>query len=149
VRLDRRNGLRAGPACADADVVTRVMLDLPEVYTQWARGQRLDVAPRQDSPLCPAREEELDPHVAIREPRGTVKLLFDPDTPASASTLRLAAEVTPSSEPIVWLVNGVPVATVSYPHEYRWPVTPGRHVITAAMARRAQVSRPLTVVVED
>jgi penicillin-binding protein 1C len=78
-----------------------------------------------------------------------VKLLFDPDTPASAATLRLAAEVTPSSEPIVWLVNGVPVATVSYPHEYRWPVTPGRHVITAAMARRSQVSRPLTVVVED
>lgn len=149
VKLDRRNGLRAGPGCADSDVVTRVMLDLPDVYTQWARGQRLEVAPLQDSPLCPMSEEELEPHVTIREPRGTVRLLFDPDTPASASTLRLAAEVTPSTEPIVWLVNGVPVATVSYPHEFRWPVTPGKHVITAAMARRSQVSRPLTVFVDD
>jgi penicillin-binding protein 1C len=57
--------------------------------------------------------------------------------------------VTPSTEPIVWLVDGVPVATVSYPHEYRWSVTPGRHVITAAMSRHAEVSSPLTVVVED
>ncbi len=149
VRLDRRNGLRAGPACADAEVVTRVMLNLPDTYAQWARGQRLDVAPLRDSPLCPTRAEALEPRVVIREPRGMVRLLFDPDTPASASTLRLAAEVSPSHEPIVWLVDGVPVATVSYPHEYRWPVTPGRHVITAAMARRAETSRPVTVLVED
>jgi penicillin-binding protein 1C len=78
-----------------------------------------------------------------------VRLLFDPDTPAAASTLRLAAEVSPSTEPIVWLVDGVPVATVSYPYEYRWSVTPGRHIITAAMSRYAEVSPPLTVVVED
>jgi penicillin-binding protein 1C len=149
VKLDRRNGLRAGPSCPESEVITRVMLDLPEGYTQWARSQRLDVAPRQDSPLCPSREKDLEPKVVIREPRGTVRLLFDPDTPSNASTLRLAAQVTPSTEPIVWLVDGVPVATVSYPHEYRWSVTPGRHVITAAMARHSEVSSPLTVVVED
>ncbi len=149
VRLDRRNGLRAGPMCPESEVITRVMLDLPGVYAQWARSQHLDIAPLQDSPLCSGSEEAERPQVVIREPRGTVRLLFDPDTPAAAATLRLAAEVTPSTEPIVWLVDGVPVATVSYPHEYRWSVTPGRHVITAAMARRAEVSRPLTVVVED
>jgi len=149
VKLDRRNGLRAGPTCPESEVVTRVMLDLPETYTQWARSQHLDLAPRQESPLCPSSEEALTPKVAIREPRGTVRLLFDPDTPASSSTLRLEAEVTPSTEPIVWLVDGVPVATVSYPHEYRWSVTPGRHVITAAMSRHAEVSPPLTVLVED
>jgi penicillin-binding protein 1C len=149
VKLDRRNGLRAGPTCPASEVVTRVMLDLPDTYTQWARRQHLDIAPRQESPLCPSTEESMRPKVAIREPRGTVRLLFDPDTPASASTLRLEAEVTPSTEPIVWLVDGVPVATVSYPHEYRWSVTPGRHVITAAMSRHAEVSQPLTVVVED
>ncbi|HEX8821717.1 MAG TPA: penicillin-binding protein 1C [Archangium sp.] len=149
VRLDRRNGLRAGATCAEREVVTRVMLALPEEYAQWARRQHLDIAPLRESPLCPSRPEELEPKVAIREPKGTVRLLYDPDTPASASTLRLMADVTPSTEPIVWLVDGVPVATVTYPHEFRWSVRPGQHTITAAMVHRPQVSQPVTVVVED
>jgi penicillin-binding protein 1C len=149
VRLDRRNGLRAGPTCPEREVVTRVMLDLPEEYEQWARRQHLDIAPLRESPLCPSQPEEWEPKVAIREPRGTVRLLYDPDTPASASTLRLVADVTPSTEPIVWMVDGVPVATVTWPHEFRWSVRPGQHVITAAMAHRPHVSQPVTVVVED
>jgi penicillin-binding protein 1C len=149
VRLDRRNGLLAGTTCAERDVVTRVMLALPEEYEQWARRQHLDIAPLRESPLCPSHPEELEPQVAIREPKGTVRLLYDPDTPASASTLRLTADVTPSTEPIVWLVDGVPVATVTYPHEFRWSVRPGQHTITAAMVHRPQVSQPVTVVVED
>ncbi|MFY0569802.1 penicillin-binding protein 1C [Archangium lansingense] len=149
IRLDRRNSLRAGPTCPEREVVTRVMLSLPEEYEQWARKQHLDIAPLRESPLCPSRPEELEPKVAIREPKGTVRLLYDPDTPASASTLRLAADVTPSTEPIVWMVDGVPVAEVGYPHEFRWSLRPGQHVITAAMVHRSQVSQPVTVVVED
>ncbi|MFL5322070.1 MAG: penicillin-binding transpeptidase domain-containing protein, partial [Myxococcaceae bacterium] len=149
VRLDRRNGLRAGPQCAANDTVTRVMLDLPQEYTQWAKREHLDVAPTQESPYCPLTAASEEPKVAIREPKGPVRLLFDPDTPQAASTLRLSAEVTPTDEPIVWLVDGVPVATVNYPYEYRWSVTPGRHVITAAMVHRDARSRPVTVVVED
>jgi penicillin-binding protein 1C len=149
VRLDRRNGLRAGAECPQRHVVEQVMLALPEEYAQWAKRQHLEVAPERESPLCPSGPEVLEPRVAIREPRGVVKLLYDPDTPAEASTLRLAAEVTPSTEPVVWLVNGEPVATVGYPHEFRWSVRPGRHVITAAMAHRPYVSEPVTVVVED
>ena len=149
VRLDRRNGLRAGPTCPPQEVVTRVMLDLPEDYTQWARHQHLDLAPPRDSPLCPSHPEPVEPRVTIREPRGPVRLLYDPDTPASSSTLRLVADVTPNTEPIVWLVDGVPVATVGWPYEYRWSLRPGQHTITAALARLHQVSPPVTVLVED
>ena len=149
VRLDRRNGLRASPSCPEREVVARVMLSLPEEYEQWARQQHLDIAPLRESPLCPSGPEEREPRVSIREPKGTVRLLYDPDTPAEASTLRLVADVTPSTEPIVWLVDGVPVATVGYPHEFRWSLSPGQHVITAAMAHRPHTSQPLTVVVED
>jgi penicillin-binding protein 1C len=149
VRIDRRNGLRAGPTCPEREVVTRPMLALPEDYAVWARRQHLDLAPFRESPLCPGADEEEEPRVAIREPRGTVRLLYDPDTPASASTLRLAAQVTPSNESVVWLVDGVPVATVDWPHEFRWSVKPGRHTITAALAHRALTSQPVTVVVED
>jgi len=67
----------------------------------------------------------------------------------STSTPRLAADVTPSTEPIVWMVDGVPVTTVTWPHELRWSVRPGHHVITAAMVHRPLVSQPVMVVVED
>jgi penicillin-binding protein 1C len=149
VRLDRRNGLRAGASCPEREVVTRPLLALPEAYEGWARRQRMDLAPFRESPLCPGAREEGEPTVRIREPRGPVRLLYDPDTPASASTLRLKAEVTPSTEPVVWLVDGVPVATVEWPHEFRWSVRPGRHVITAALAHRAIRSTPVHVTVED
>lgn len=149
VRIDRRNGLRAGPFCAEQDVVRREMLDLPAEYAYWARRQRLDVAPSQYSPFCPLDPDALAPRVAIKEPRDTMRLLFDPDTPPDSATVRLAAEVTPSTEKIVWLVDGIPVATVGYPHEFRWPMQPGRHTITAAMAQRDTRSQSVTVVVDD
>lgn len=149
VRLDRRNGLRAGPTCPPREVVTRAMLALPEEYEQWARQRHLELAPQRDSPLCPSHPEPVEPRVAIREPRGLVRLLYDPDTPAESSTLRLVAEVTPNTEPLVWLVDGVPVATVDWPYEFRWSLRPGHHVITAALARLHQVSQPVTVLVED
>ena len=41
VKLDRRTGLLAGPACPAAVIDTRPMLALPEVYASWARRQRL------------------------------------------------------------------------------------------------------------
>jgi penicillin-binding protein 1C len=149
VPLDRRNGLRAGPSCPEREVVTRPMLVLPEHYEAWARQRHLELAPFRESPLCPGAREEAEPKVVIREPRGVVRLLYDPDTPASAATLKLSAAVTPSTEPVVWLVDGVPVATVDWPHEFRWSVKPGRHVITAALAHRPLASEPVTVVVED
>ena len=70
-------------------------------------------------------------------------------TPAEFATIRLAAKVSPRSEDIVWIIDGVPVARVGYPHEYRWSLEPGTHVIKAAMAQRPHSSPPVTVVVSD
>jgi penicillin-binding protein 1C len=39
------------------------------------------------------------------------------------------------------------MAKVGYPHEYRWPLSPGNHTVAAAMVRRSRVSEPVTVVV--
>jgi penicillin-binding protein 1C len=65
------------------------------------------------------------------------------------STLRLAAAVTPASEEVVWLVDGVPIAQVGWPHELRWPLTRGTHVLRARLAHSADFSAPVTVVVDD
>jgi penicillin-binding protein 1C len=87
--------------------------------------------------------------VSIREPRTAARYLFDPDTPREFATVRLSAAVTPATEDVVWLVDGQPVAQVGYPHEARWPLAPGKHVIRAALAHGGEASAPVTVVVVD
>jgi penicillin-binding protein 1C len=148
VAIDVRNRLRAGPNCPKQYVVTLPLLDLPETYEPWARKQRLALAPTAFSPLCPG--EFVDrPAIAIREPRPRSRYLFDPDTPRELSTVRFAAAVSPANEEIVWLVDGAPVAKVGYPHELRWHLPPGQHVIRARLAQSGETTAAVTVVVDD
>jgi penicillin-binding protein 1C len=76
-------------------------------------------------------------------------LCTDPDTPAEYATVKLTAKVEPSDEDVVFLVDGVPVARVGYPHEFRWSLTPGIHSIRVALLDRPTVSEPITIVVKD
>jgi penicillin-binding protein 1C len=147
VALDVRNGLRAGPTCPKGSTVKRSLLDLPERYAGWARAQRLTVAPLRESPLCP--RADVAPEVALLEPRPGSRFLADPESPPDLSTIRFSARVSPADEPVVFLVDGVPVAKVGYPHEFRWPAAKGSHVVTAALARRPAVSREVRIVVGD
>lgn len=148
VALDVRNGLRAGPGCPAKLVVKRPLLDLPETYEPWARKQRLALAPTAFSPLC-ADGAPPPPRLAIREPRPRSRYLFDPDTPRELSTVRFAASVSPANEEIVWLVDGAPVGRVGYPHELRWHLPPGKHVIRARLAQSGETTAAVTVVVDD
>jgi membrane carboxypeptidase/penicillin-binding protein PbpC len=69
--------------------------------------------------------------------------------PRESATIRLAARVVPADEPVVFLVDGVPVAKVSWPHEFRWTATAGAHFVSAALARRAVSSRGVSISVGD
>lgn len=131
-RIERQPTVSAGSAA----------LDLPEVYDSWARERHLETAPRQSSPLCGPAERERP---TITEPGAALRYLFDPDSPADSAALRLSARVDPPGEELVWEVDGVPVAKVGYPYTIRQLLPPGRHTIAAHMARRSEVSRPVTV----
>lgn len=148
VALDIRNGLRARPSCPKRFTVSRPMLALEEEYAEWALRQRLELSPSNWSPLCEGAPP-VEPHIAIREPKTKARYLYDPDTPREYSTVRLAASVTPATEEIVWLVDGTPIARVGWPHEARVSLSPGSHLIRAAFARRAEVSHPVTVFIDD
>jgi penicillin-binding protein 1C len=148
VRLDRRTGLLAGPSCPAAVVETHAMLTLPEVYASWARRQRLSIAPTVESPLCPTTDPSIRT-VRIREPAPASRYLFDPDTPRALSTVKLSASVQPATEEVVWLVDGTPIARVGYPHEVRWPIAPGAHVIRAVLAGGREASAPVRITVDD
>ncbi|MFT3709784.1 MAG: hypothetical protein QM817_19315 [Archangium sp.] len=149
VAIDIRNGLRAGPNCPEKWVKLQQVLALPETYESWARKQRLLTAPTSFSPLCPAGDESLDPKIAIKEPRTKSRFLFDPDTPRELSTVRFSASVTPATEEVVWLVDDEPVARVGYPHELRWHLSPGKHVIRARLAQSGMTAAAVTVTVDD
>jgi hypothetical protein len=99
--------------------------------------------------MCPPGAEHVVPSIAITEPRDGGRYLWDPDTPPDSASIRLAARVQPADEEIVWLVDGVPVGRVGWPHTLRWPLQPGRHVIEARMARTSDASRPVRVTVID
>jgi penicillin-binding protein 1C len=149
IKIDRRNGLLASLRCPAKFIEDRVLLDLPVQYEPWARTQHLELAPKTVSPFCGGRPAELKPSVAIDEPKDQSRYFWDPDTPEEFSTIRLAANVWPRTEEIVWVIDGVPVAKVGYPHEFRWPLVKGKHTIEAAMLNRPKSSRPVTVVVAD
>ena len=148
VQLDARNGLLAGATCPAEHVVTRDLLALPARYETWARREKLDVAPSRESPLCPAAFT-ADRRVSLAEPRDRSRYLFDPETPAGLGGVRLSARVTPATEDVVFLVDGVPVGKVAWPHELRTSLEPGTHTIRAALAHGAELSAPVTVVVDD
>jgi penicillin-binding protein 1C len=149
LRIDRRNGLRAGLSCPAKFVAERPMLALPGLYEGWARTQHLELAPTETSPFCPDPGVIPTPKVTIREPHDRARFLWDPDSTPEASGVLLSAHVAPSTEDVVWIVDGRPVAQVGFPHEYRLTLTPGLHTIVAALAHSDVASRPITIAVEN
>ncbi len=149
VALDLRNGLRAGPGCPKRFLVRRPMLDLPPVFDTWARLHHVAIAPHAYSPLCPSSPHDLEASVRITSPEPRARYLWDPDTPADADGIRLAAHVTPAGERVVWIVDGNPVGESRWPDAMSWSPTPGRHTIVAALADGLGMSRPVTVTVDN
>ncbi len=147
VAIDMRNGLLATASCPKRFVDRKVKLSLPEKYSSWARKAHLDLAPTRPSPLCSLGRDE-HPFLTITEPKTGSRFVWDPDTPEEFSTVKIAAKVMPATEPVVFLVDDVPVAQTRYPYEFRWSLSPGRHTIRVAFAHRPDVSRPVTIVVE-
>jgi penicillin-binding protein 1C len=149
-RVDKRNGLLATSKCPPNVVVERPFVKLDKGYAPWAREQHMEMLPEDESPLC-GGHPKLSDDVAVEliEPRAGVKYTWDPDTPPEFATIRLRADVEPRSEQVVFLVDGSPVAEVGYPHEARWTLTPGKHVIQAAFARRQEASAPVTITVRQ
>jgi penicillin-binding protein 1C len=147
--IDVRSGLLATAHCPAQYVQQRRVLALPEVYVRWAERQHLALAPTRESPYCGPETWVEAPRVSVKEPRDHLHLLYDPEAPGEAGSLRLAARVHPSTERIVWLVDGVPIGTVGYPHVIRWNPVRGTHVIRAALERSPEMSAPIRVHVDD
>lgn len=127
--VDRRSGQAATDATPFEAVDVRTVVDLPPRYATWAAHSGLPLMPTRATATASAPST----HLRITAPETGARLLRDPETPASLATVALRVTVDPPVEQIVWWVDGAPFATVDYPYEARWPVTPGRHTFQARL----------------
>jgi penicillin-binding protein 1C len=140
VRIDRRNGLRAGPACARDEVDEGVVEQLPPEYAAWAAAAGRPVAPAAWSPNCPAPDDAADrDEVAGAAPRIVYPLpgarfVIDPDRPRASQRLdvQIVAPVRGGAATLV--VDGEPVAPArggADVGDAPWTLREGEHELVA------------------
>jgi penicillin-binding protein 1C len=148
VRVDRRNGLRAGPACAREDVEEGVIERYPPEFASWAAATGRPTAPAGWSPNCPApaSAEALDSLAGAAGPRIAYPLpgarfVIDPDRPLATQRLDVQIIAPARAREATLVVDGEKVARVGAPFDASWALREGEHELVAEVdgARSAAV----------
>jgi len=148
VRIDARNGKRAGSGSSDrcVEVVDKVFERYPPEYASWAAGANRPVAPLEYSGDCPddgpARAATSGP-LFIRSPAPDARYVIDPDRPRAIQVLPVSVVAPQGAEEVSLLVDGAPVARARSPFDLRWTLEPGDHILVARSG--GQQSAPVTV----
>jgi penicillin-binding protein 1C len=140
VVVDTKSGELATSATPPGRRAARITTSLGPKYAAYSIARGYARAGTRNPELLAAR-------VSLSSPVDGARVLIDPDTPARFQTLALRASVSPSVPEIVWLVDGVEFARVPYPYEARWPISPGRHRISARFPRAFVESKEVSVTV--
>jgi penicillin-binding protein 1C len=128
VRVDKRNGLRAGEGCPPDQVEERVFERFEATYTAWARSVGRAMAPESWSPLCPGTGP------AIPSGGGRLRIAYPPDgarfsvDPGASATqaIRVRADVPPGVDEVRITVDGH-ARPLKAPFAISLPLTPGEH----------------------
>jgi penicillin-binding protein 1C len=131
VRIDRRNGLVAGPACDDADVVERDFERYPAPFTDWARVAGRPIAPDEASPFCPADVPSPEGELRIANVRDGARFALDPDRPPSLQRLDVRVAAPPAARRVRLRIDGEVLGEAGPPYAFAWPLTAGEHVLVA------------------
>lgn len=150
VRIDRKNGLRAGPACTDAETEVRVYERLPAELVAWASEAKRPLPPTESSPFCPAEgdlADTLGSALAIRKPLDGLSLVIDPERPRASQSVEIEVVAPGGVKEVTLLVDGVAFRTTKRPFVFDWPLAPGKHVLRARAA--GEESSPIAVSVRQ
>ncbi|WP_242516393.1 penicillin-binding protein 1C [Sorangium cellulosum] len=133
VRIDRRNGLRAG-ACPAAEVEERTFERYDAELTAWARAAGRPVAPDEASPLCAplpgaAGAPLATVRVRVAYPPDGARFVLDPSV-NSVQAIRLRADVPPGVRRARFVLDGRPIE-VGPPFALDWPLVAGAHRLRA------------------
>jgi penicillin-binding protein 1C len=132
VRIERRSGLRAGPACPDADVEERAFERYDARLAAWAKAAGRPLAPEASSPRCPARPSDRDlsaaRHLRVAYPPDGAAFAIDPAL-AAPQAIRIRADVPPATEGVRLLLDGRPIPLRSPQFFLDWSLIPGAHTV--------------------
>jgi penicillin-binding protein 1C len=143
VRIDRRNGLRAGKGCPESAVTEKVFEHPPADLAAWAKTAHRPVAPTDYSPLCPAAPGEDDrapARPALSYPPDGAVFVWDPHIGARQSIVLRAQSTSPAA--LLFHVDDHPLSPKRGETSVEWPLSPGAHRIwVESGAARSEVSR--------
>jgi penicillin-binding protein 1C len=132
IRIDVRNGLRAGPACARSVTEERTFERWAAPYDAWARRTNRALAPEGSSPECPSdapedasdgeRRDPLAPRITY--PFDGARFVIDPERPSGLQLLDIRVE--PDGATVEVRVDGALL-----PKSRAWPLAAGEHIVTA------------------
>jgi penicillin-binding protein 1C len=138
LRIDRRNGLRAGPRCAAAEVVERDVERYPPEYAGWAARAERPVGPADGSPLCPPEPLEegtgggaAGGQLRIANVEDGARFAIDPDRPRELQTLEVRVLAPAGAGRVRLRVDGSVVGAEPSPFRFVWPLAEGEHVLVA------------------
>ncbi len=165
-RIDVRNNLLATSWTPPEMIRERAFIHLPPRYASWARGADIPLPPTEFSPrdLPPGIQinsaaktgapgtytlKGVQPvHLAIDSPEDGLRLLFNPETPASRSSLALRASTSVVVPEVLWCVDGQPYKLADPARPVRWPLRSGVHSFQVRLPFRDEMSKIVRVVVE-
>ncbi|MDC3989311.1 penicillin-binding protein 1C [Polyangium jinanense] len=128
VRIDRRNGLRAGPACSDASTDVRVFEHYPPELAAWAENAGRPVAPRASSPFCPESDRATAPsRIRIAFPPDGARFVRD-GALAAEEAIRVRIDAPSNARTVRLLVDGRAFVLLP-PFERSVPLVPGEHTL--------------------
>jgi penicillin-binding protein 1C len=143
IEVDRRNGLRAGPGCAQDEKRTGVFEKFEARYQAWAKASRRPLAPEDDSPHCPGHQAAVSSvgKLSIRYPYAGAVLLEDPSMPEAMQGLVVRVDAPASVKQMTLFVNGRAMATLGPPFEHPLRLSRGKHQlwVQAGEARSERV----------
>jgi penicillin-binding protein 1C len=131
VRIDRRNGLRAGPACSDDVIEMRTVERYPSMYSTWAEGASRPLTPLKSSPFCPDDDHaNMTGQIRIAYPPDGARFFLDTAL-SSREAIHVRVDVPRSSRDVRIFVDGR-VYSVSAPEwSYSMPLVKGKHEVFA------------------
>ncbi len=140
VRVDRRNGLRAGPACPAAFVETHVFEHYSPLFTVWATGASRPLAPASSSPFCPTDDSaDVAERIRIAYPPDGSRFVLDSSL-ASREAIHVRADVPRSARNVRVVVDGRGFSVSAPRWEHSVLLVRGKHEVYAeADGRRSDV----------
>ncbi len=132
VRIERDSGLRAGPACSDAD--ERVFERYPAAYASWAAEAHRPLAPRDFAPRCPGPKLSEDGGLVVVFPPAGARFVLDP-LARSNQEIVLQARAAERGPPLEFVLDGRTVARTRAPYAVPWQLAAGEHRLELVRGR--------------